>query len=274
MVHVSCFMNMGKYTITYKNALSVFMQYRLNMGLILVSHAVSLSGLVFLWLSVYASGQQMGGYGLSEIIVYYVLVALLASTIGEGVGMAFEVVEEVNRGEVVHYMLKPFSYLGYRFLSMVGAVTINLAVVVPIIFFGLYIGHTVFTLPEIGISGWLFFGVSLIMGILFEFLVYIIAALSSFWAVRGQNFIYATILVTGLMDGSLIPLDLFPGWAYQVMNVLPFQFLIFIPIQAFFGKIQDPLGLSLLGLLWMLILGLIVWCIWRQGVKKVEGVGR
>ncbi|MFA6427162.1 MAG: ABC-2 family transporter protein [Candidatus Magasanikbacteria bacterium] len=263
---------MGKYSTTFKNSLSVFIQYRLNLGLILVSQLVSLSGLVFLWLSIYSSGQQMGNYGLQEIITYYVLVTLIATIIGDGIGMAFDVVEDINRGEIIHYLLKPFSYVKYRFLTLVGAITINLMFMAPLIIIGGYLMRQSFSFPSA--SGWVYFCITLSFAILFEFLIFMLASLSSFWVVRGSSFIYATILITGLFDGSLIPLDLFPYWAYHITSYLPFQFIIFTPIQAFLENIYSPAKLFSVAMVWIIILLLLLLWVWKRGVKKLEGVGR
>jgi len=263
---------MGKYSTTFKNSLSVFIQYRLNIGLILVSHVVSLSGLIFLWLSVYASGQQLQGYKLEQILVYYVFVALLTAGIGDGPGTGFDIVDDINQGEITNYLLKPYSYLRYRFLYLCGSICINMVFVLPLTCIGAYVMRHAFTFPSA--MGWVIFIITVFIAILFEFLMYAIASLSSFWVTRGSHFIYATILITSLFDGSLIPLDLFPAWAYRLMSYLPFQFIIYTPIQAFLGKIHNPIPLLFIAILWLVVLFLILQLLWRKGVKKTEGVGR
>jgi len=263
---------MGKYSTTFKNSLSIFIQYRINIGLILVSHIVSLSGLIFLWISVYTAGEQLADYKLGQILVYYVLVALLNAVKGDGPGMGFEIVNDINQGEITNYLLKPFSYLRYRFVSFLGAISINSAFIVPFAIIGGYIARDAIPFPD-G-KGWIFFALAMIFAVIFEFLTYTIASLSSFWVVKGSHFIYAAILIASLFDGSFIPLDLFPTWAYHVMSYLPFQFIIFTPIQAFLGKIENPATLFFLAVLWIIILLVILLWIWNRGIKKTEGVGR
>lgn len=264
--------NFMKYFTVYKNSLSSFLQYRLNVGLIFISHLISLSGLVFLWLAVYASGQQVGNYSLEQIIVYFVLVAVIRSTLGDGVGMGFEMSEEINRGEVVNYLLRPLSYFWSRFWNILGTGTINIVLITPVIIIIGFLGRNYFTLPNW--QGWLNFLIVFILGVIFEFLIYFVSALSAFWLHRGQTFIYGTLLIVGLLNGSMVPLDIFPNWAFKIIQYLPFQFLMFVPIQTFLGRVNNLGELLLIALAWIIVLSSLTSVVWRAAVKKFEAVGR
>jgi len=261
-----------KYFTVYKNSLSTFLQYRLNVGLILVSHLVSLSGLIVLWLSVYASGQQMGTYSLSAILLYYILVTVLTVTLGDGVGMGFEISDEINQGQVVNYLLRPISYLWARFYNLIGSNTINIILIGPLVVAIGYIGRNYYDLPSL--KNWLIFVLFFVIATLMDFLVYFIASLSAFWLHRGQLMIYGVILVAGLLDGSLIPLDLYPHWAFAVIKYLPFQYLIFTPVQAFLGRVNNFPEMLILAICWLVVLYMFSLIFWRAGVRKFEAVGR
>ncbi|MFH1286257.1 MAG: ABC-2 family transporter protein [Candidatus Magasanikbacteria bacterium] len=263
---------MGKYITAYKNALSSAFQYRLNLGLLLVSHLVSLSGLLYLWIAVYDSGQTVGNYTLSGIILYYVVLTVLRVTISEGVGMGFQVSEEINKGDITHYLLKPFSYTLERFLKLVATSTINMIVMGPIILILAIIFRNAIPFPNTG--GWALFGLFTFIGLAFYFLIYYLTALSAFWVHRGGSFIYGVLLFAGFLNGSVLPLDLFPAWFQPMSNMLPFQFLIFVPIQAFLGRLANPVSLFMTALVWITVFSLLIWFTWNRGVRKYEAVGR
>lgn len=264
--------NFPKYLVTYRSALSTFLQYRINVALFAVGHLVSLSGLVFVWLSVYESGQQLGSYTLPEILTYYILIAFLRLTIADGVGMGFQVVEDIKDGRVAPYLLKPINYPLSMLADSLGHATINLVLVTPIIALILFVTGTANYLPSLP-SLALFFGFMLV-GLLFYYLIYFLSALSSFWLDRGSNIIYGVIVISNLLNGGVVPIDIFPEWLIRISNFLPFQFLMFTPIQFWLGRAQDVLTISVTAISWLIILTIITAVVWRLGIKKFEAVGQ
>ena len=87
---------MKKYFVAYRNALTTFLQYRLNLALLFCSHIVTFSGVLYLWIAIYHSGQKVGDYSLESIILYYVILTIVLITVANGVGMGFQVSEDID----------------------------------------------------------------------------------------------------------------------------------------------------------------------------------
>jgi ABC-2 type transport system permease protein len=238
----------------------------------LISQMISLSGLLVLYISIYATGQQMGNYTLPQILLYYVLVTVFNVTWGDGVGMGFEIADEINQGEVVNYLLKPLRYFWSKFFYFLGNNTINVILISPLIIILGYFGRDYYSLPTL--AGWPIFIFFLFTALLIDFLIFFTAALAGFWLHRGQGMLYAVLLIVGLLDGSILPLDLFPDWALNIIHYLPFQFLMFVPIQAFSQRISNVPEMLFLALGWLVVLYLFSMFVWQRGVKKFEAVGR
>lgn len=264
--------NFKKYLVTYRSALTTFLQYRINVALFAVGHLVSLSGLAFVWLSVYGSGQQLGSYTLPEILTYYILIAFLRLTIADGVGMGFQVVDDIKDGRIAPYLLKPINYPLSMLADSLGHATINLVLVTPVVAVILIATHTTNYLPPLS-SLALFFGF-MIVGMLFYYLIYFLSALSSFWLDRGSNIIYGVIIISNLLNGGVVPIDIFPQWMIRISNFLPFQFLMYTPVQFWLGRTHNLLSLSITAAVWLLILSLITALVWKLGIKKFEAVGQ
>ncbi len=261
-----------KYAVAYRSALSTFLQYRLNVVLFAIGHCVSLSGLVFVWLSVYRNGETLGSYTLSGILTYYILIAFLRLTIADGVSMGFQVVEEIKDGRIVPYLLKPISYPLTMLADSLGRATINLSLVTPCIvaiIYGLTLQQYLPSAKQLSLF-FLFMMISLI----FYYLLYFLSALATFWVDRGSNFIYGVIVISNFLNGSIVPLDIFPDWLSTISTALPFQFLMFTPIQFWMGRVTNPLQLSLIAGIWILFLSFILSFVWRLGIKKFEAVGQ
>jgi ABC-2 type transport system permease protein len=263
---------MCKYWITYKNSLAKFLQYRLNLSLLFVSHIVTFSGMFYLWIAIYGAGQKMGNYTLTEIILYYVILTVVQITVANGVGMGFQVCEEINQGNVTNYLLKPYSFVIETLVKLFGEATINILLLSPIVALISFLGRNIFPIPPL--SHWLLFLGVLLISELFYFFFYFLAALSSFWFVRGRSFIYLMLIVNLFLNGSMIPLDLFPKQFQTLSSFLPFQFLIFTPIQAFLGRITNWPQIILVACVWAIFFGLTLSVVWKKGVRSYEAVGR
>jgi ABC-2 type transport system permease protein len=173
---------------------------------------------------------------------------------------------------VTNYLLKPFSYPLERLLKMLGQVSINILFVSPIAVLLGFLLKDYITLPSLP-HFFQFVGL-VTVSLIFYFLIYFLTAMSSFWVTHGGNFIYATIIISNFLNGSVLPLDLFPEWYQAISIYLPFQYLIFVPIQAYLGNITNwPLTI-ILAFAWMAVFILLNWVVWRLGVKKFEAVGR
>lgn len=263
---------MSKYFIVYKNSLSTYLQYRLNLGLLALSHLVSLSGLVYLWIAVYGSGQTLGNYTLEQIIFYYIVLSVVQVIIAEGVGMGFEVSDDINQGVITNYLLKPFNYSFEQFLKLCGKATINAIFILPAVLLLTFLFKQTAELPPF--INWLEFIGMMCVGLIFYFLIYYLAALASFWLTYGRSVIFGTLVISNFLNGGLMPLDTFPDWFQKINVYSPFKFLLFMPIQAFLGRIQNWNIILLSCSAWIIIFILIIMFVWRQGIKKYEAVGR
>lgn len=265
-------MSSKKYLVAYQAALSTFLQYRLNLVLYTVGHLVSLSGLAFVWLSVYVNGEKLGSYTLSGILTYYILIAFLRLTISDGVQMGFQVVDDIKDGRITPFLLKPMNYPLLMLADQAGHATINILLVTPITVVAAYI----FGLGKFFPSPYnlILFVMSMVVGLLFYYLFYFLSALSSFWMERGSNFIYAIIIASNFLNGSVVPLDVFPNWLQRSSHFMPFQFLMFTPTQIFLGHTENLLSLLPIALIWMLIFVGLIMFVWHLGIKKFESVGQ
>lgn len=261
----------NKYFKSYRNALSAFLQYRINLALYSVGHVISLTSLYFLWQAIYASGHALGTYTFTTIISYYVLIALIRLTINEGTSMAFQVTTEIREGAITSFLVKPFSYPIKQFVEVLAKTTLNLAIVIPVLILGDILFNFGNYLPN-GIS--LAYGAAWALLALFLYVgIYFLVAITSFWVERANSYIYATIVLSNFFNGSLVPLDAFPPWFLSVSQWLPFKYLMFVPIQAFLGRYTFTFIDIGIGLGWLIILGTLINVMWTKGLRQYEGQG-
>jgi ABC-2 type transport system permease protein len=78
-----------------------------------------------------------------------------------------------------------------------------------------------------------------------------------------------------ILAGAIIPLSFFPEILQKISLLLPFQFLIYLPMNIYLGKIpltQAPFEL-LKEIGWIAGFGLLNLFIWRKGVRQYVAMG-
>jgi ABC-2 type transport system permease protein len=113
------------------------------------------------------------------------------------------------------------------------------------------------------------------MGFLIGFLLSAAITSLAFWTTRVYSiheFYYALIL---LFSGQFVPLTLMPKFIQDVAQFLPFQLLIYYPIQLILGKLTAAQIIQgyVTGCIWLTIAILAFNWVWRNGVKRYSAVG-
>ena len=113
-------------------------------------------------------------------------------------------------------------------------------------------------------------------GIFFESLF--IVNLVPFWIPEmawGLHFLFIAIFVE-FFSGSLFPLDILPTYIQNILNLTPFPYLIFFPIQIYLGKVGPWLILKgiVISLVWVFILQGILNYVWKKGLTIYQAEGR
>ena len=97
----------------------------------------------------------------------------------------------------------------------------------------------------------------------------------AFWTTRIYSiheFYFALIL---LFSGQFVPLPLMPKLIQDIAQYLPFQLLLYFPIQLILGKLsteQIILGYVMSGV-WLAVAVILFNFVWRNGVKRFSAVG-
>ncbi len=268
---------MRKYYVWCRNLLSLILQYRLNFFLSFAAVIVPLIIQISLWKAIFGfTGiQSIKGYTLGSLIVYYLLANWIATALEPSLKM--ETVSDISTGGLNHYLIKPINYLLCRSLdTLVANLVFGLAgmiIVVPI---------AVFLLKEYFVAVPLFAGYNMLYGFLFLILAFILSSeictilsLVSFFIEQATFVSRIQYLVMPFLTGQLLPIELFPDKLRAVVSVLPFQYLVLKPVQAFMGKV-DPATIPkdiFIATLWIIGFGSLVYLMWRRGLRRYEAYG-
>jgi len=246
--------------------------YRISILLGIFSRVFGLGFLIFLWSSIYADHQAIGGKTLNQIIVYYLFAYIarimtnpsIASTIGE----------RIKTGEMQLYLLRP-GHILLSFFSMPFSKRIYELVLFLLTLAFLKVTFFSGFALNAGEFNYLGFFIFLIFGIIINFLIASILAASAFWITETGAILYGYTSVSGILSGLLIPIAFFPEWAKNIITYLPFRFTISDPVLVLQRDLAgiDLYLAALYAVCWILSLYFINYYIWQFSVRKFDAVG-
>jgi ABC-2 type transport system permease protein len=249
--------------------------YRVNFLVRAVFELIPLLSLLLLWRAIYegAEGREVGGYELSELITYYlvvnIVVALTAVTEDD-----WQIAADIRDGRISQFLLKPVDYLRYRFcLFLAGRLVYTAAALVPT---GLFLLSQHEHLEAPASAAHLgFFLAALAMTAVLQFLVSFTMALLAFWILEVATFIFILFAFEYVAGGHLFPLDLLPSFWRELLNLTPFPYMLYFPVRVYLGRLDGAELWTGLGIQagWLLAVYLLARWVWRRGLRHYSAVG-
>lgn len=230
----------------------------------------------YLWDTLYASpDQELFGYSKARMLTYvFGLLIVKAFVMSSKVR---EVAGEISRGDLSNYLLKPINYFNYWLTRDISSKALNLSFAVVEVFL-LYIVLNPPFFIQTDIFRILAFAVSVMLAIYIYFQLTLIISSVPFWipeAAWGAHFLF-TVVMMEFLTGALFPLDILPSEVLNILNLTPFPYLIFHPLQIYLGEIgtSEIFYGIFVSLIWVVLLRFLLSRIWERGLKAYEAYGR
>ena len=247
-------------------------QYRANLLMYLLYWLVSPIIYLAVWTSIAKANGDVNGYTANDFITYY-MVLLICDQVTSNVVIhtfGYKIQDGTLSGELIrpiHPMLTNglVNNIAFKALTIMGLTPIW------IVLFFLYKPD----FSSISISGILLSIPAMILGFIIGYLLSAAITSLAFWTTRVYSiheFYFALIL---LFSGQFVPLTLMPKLIQDIAQYLPFQLLIYYPIQLILGKLSNAQiiqGFVMAGIWLVISVTLFNW-IWRNGVKRFSAVG-
>ena len=95
-----------------------------------------------------------------------------------------------------------------------------------------------------------------------------------FWE-RSEALTHARWVLEMIAGGYLLPLSLYPSWARNITEFLPFKYIYYVPVSIFTGIIDLNTVMTTLfvGVIWLTAMILFSQWIWKKGIIRYSGVG-
>lgn len=247
------------------------LNYKIDNLLSIVNRIIEVSVLIFIWKAIYENQTTIQGMDLTTLILYYALAYSLGHIVQWGIdeNMGFN----ITTGRVNMELLYPISYMKYYFCYKIGHVLRQLFVIVLPTLLVLIL---LFQIPlSFEISRIFLFLIIMIFTIIISFFIEFIFGLIVFYTTSSWGLqILKSALIT-ILSGALAPLEFFPIWAQKIMNLLPFQDLVYSPIMTLLGmnSNHEIITILLRQSVWMILLFVITKLLFNKAIKKVTIYG-
>ena len=247
-------------------------QYRANLIMYLLYWLVSPIIYLAVWTSIANIKGSVNGFTANDFVTYYMTLLVVDQVTSNIVIHTFAY--KVQDGTLSSELIRPIhpmltnalvNNIAFKALTIIGFIP------VWIILFFLYKPDY----SHLTLTGILMAIPAMIMGFLVGFLLSAAITSLAFWTTRVYSiheFYYAMIL---LFSGQFVPLPLMPKLIQDVAQYLPFQLLIYFPIQLILGKLSSAQIVQgyVTGIIWLIVAISVFNWIWRNGVKRFSAVG-
>lgn len=266
-----------KYSAVLRIALANSMQYRLNfVSNVSLSLLVGAAVQMFLWKAVYSSTAHfsIAGMNVDQMLLYIACASICTTIAARGGNTERNAADEIRNGDLNKYLVKPVSHSTYTLASALAERLVSLVVVLATaILVGLPLAHNAgISLP---FSGILIALVLLLFGVCINFYMSMIISYLAFWVDEVWTFHVVKDISMWFLAGQLLPLSALPESVRKVSELLPFQYLGYVPTQFMTGTFQpSDAGIYFVGAsVWLAILVGITWLVWQKGMKKYGAFG-
>lgn len=264
---------MKKYLLVMRNTWSEVFTYRFNFVMWRFRGVIQLLTVFYLWSAIMPAQGTLFGYSQGKMLTYILGASLLSSLVLAS--RSYDVGEDINKGNLSNYLIRPINYFFYWFSKDVGDKAMNVVFsIAELTLLFVFLKPPLFfqnDLPYLLLSV-----VASLTALFLYFLFNFLIGLIGFWSseVWGPRFIFMMLL--NILAGSLFPLDILPPAIYNVVQLLPFSYLLFFPMKIYLGQLSFQtiyMGIFV-SFVWMAVLYGIVSVVWQRGLRLYTAQGR
>jgi ABC-2 type transport system permease protein len=204
--------------------------------------------LAYVLLGVYAQRPEVGTFDTTDTLTFIFVSQGLLTPLG--LFATTEIADRITTGDVVVDLQRPYDHQGWWAAVMYGQAGFYA------IFRGIppfLVGAIAFDLQLPSVANLAAFLVALVLAVGVSFGWRYLLQMSAFWIVdvRGPN--QLGMLAAHFLCGAYIPIVFFPDWLEGLCRILPFAYMVQVPIEIWLGQHTgaDLLAVFAVQLLWL-----------------------
>ncbi|HEV2492711.1 MAG TPA: ABC-2 family transporter protein [Terriglobia bacterium] len=245
--------------------------YRLRYYTGIVTYFIYVSVYYFIWRAIFANSSHIEGFDFAQILTYISIGWIIRSFYYNNIDQ--DLATQVTEGSLVVNLIKPVNVQLLMIARALGESVFRLALLTVPTTVVLFLVYPVRRPAS-----------------LVHFAAFFVSSILSFFIVAGINFAVGTLAIRlksilgllrakyfllELFSGLLLPISFFPPIFQKMLAVMPFQYISYIPVLLYLGKISgariiEQLTLQLFWVVAMLALGHVMWS-WSSRKITIQG---
>ncbi len=241
--------------------------YRLRYYTGIVTYFIYVSVYYFIWKAIYTQSKDIEGFNFSQMLTYIAVGWIIRSFYFNNIDQ--DIAQQVMEGKLAMDLIKPvniqFMYIAQALgesvfrLGMLTAPTAAILLMVYPLRRPASLTHLVAFFASVVLSFFIVASINFAVG------TFAIRLQSILGLLRAKYFLLE------LFSGLLLPMTFFPPVFQKILGVLPFQYISYVPVLLYLGKIQ---GLAIVGALalqvfWVAALLGLGDALWRWSSRKI-----
>ncbi|MFC4319867.1 ABC transporter permease [Litchfieldia salsa] len=258
---------MDKYLEMIRIRFLMMLAYRTNYYSGILIYSINIGAYYFLWTAIYGGKEEIQGMSVIQMTTYIAVSWMARAFYFNNIDR--EIAQEIKDGKVAIELIRPYNYLGMKTMQGLGEGVFRL------LFFslpGMVIVSLIFPLSfATSIITWCYFAFSIILSFIVNSQINLLTGIMTFFLFNNDGLIRAKRVIIDLFSGLLLPISFYPIWAQDVMKLLPFQAISYIPSMIFTEGFQgqEILNALFLQLVWVVILIVPIQALWVLAKKQL-----
>ena len=245
--------------------------YRLRYYTGIITYFIYVSVYYFIWKAIFANSSHIEGFDFSQILTYIAVGWIIRSFYYDNIDQ--DLANQVAEGSLVVNLIKPVNVQLTMIARALGESVFRLALLTVPTTVVLFLVYPVRRPASLG-----------------HFAAFLVSSVFSFFIVAGINFAVGTLAIRlksilgllrakyfllELFSGLLLPISFFPPIFQKMLAVMPLQYISYIPVLFYLGKINgaripQELGVQLFWVAALLAIGHLMWK-WSSRKITIQG---
>lgn len=183
--------------------------------------------------------------------------------------------DDIQEGNLVQYLTKPFPYYIFKFYEEIhyrllqGGYGIVIVIIISIL-----IGPVI-TITSNGLNILLFVATA-ILALFLSYTFKLIIGFVAFWTTDIWSLYFFVDIILTIFAGYIVPIEFLIYPLNKLASIMPFSYIIYYPIVILQGKLATNEIFKVIEtqFIWLIIMGLICWIMWKKGIKIFSGVSQ
>lgn len=265
---------LSKYYKSFLLSVESSMEYRTNFFMNIFSSIFMMVAQGFLWTAIFNSTTQkiIYGYTYTEMMTYTIMAGIISKLVSASFGR--QIASDIKSGGLNKFLVQPIDYMNYNMSVFLGKKVSESGFILIFSLIIIFLCNSFWNF-NISLINFLCVIVPILLAIIINFFIFYCLSSLAFLMTEVSVLFFGLDVITSILSGAYFPIDIFGEKVLYIINLLPFQYTLYFPLNVMNGRISGQgllLGVAI-QIAWIMILYLLARLLWRIGIKKYIAIG-